>query len=366
MEKSQLKILNLPIKNHEYNIYIGENLDKYFGDFLHKQNFSQKCMVITDENVGSIYGEKYLQILRENNFVPLLVKVPSGENTKSLEIAQVLYTKAIEHGLDRKSPIFALGGGVVGDLAGFIAATFMRGVPFIQIPTSLLAMVDSSVGGKVAINHSLGKNLIGAFYQPKGVFIDINFLQTLPKREFATGMAEVIKYGYIDDESFLDYLLKYRDEILNLDRDKLIYIIEKCCRIKGNIVLKDEKENSIRGLLNFGHTLAHSIETETKYEQYNHGEAVAIGMVCAGYISHYKNHYPLSQIKKMRDLLQIYYLPIFANNLSIEKLYSHLYADKKAIDGVINWILLNEKGKIYIDNNVLEEMVKKSIQQVIS
>ena len=198
-----MRIVPVNLNEKSYNIYIGHNLETTIIDFFKAQKYSQKALIITDTNIAPLYADSIKDLLTKAGFNAKIAIIPSGEQSKSLSVAETLYTQAIEHGLDRKSPIIALGGGVVGDLAGFIAATFMRGVPFIQMPTSLLAQVDSSVGGKVAVNHALGKNLIGAFYQPQAVFMDLEMMKTLPTREISTGLGEVIKYGFIYDHEFL-------------------------------------------------------------------------------------------------------------------------------------------------------------------
>ncbi|MBQ1920423.1 MAG: 3-dehydroquinate synthase, partial [Selenomonas sp.] len=258
-----------------YDIFIGYGIDAEIRDFVSRAAFSGQGLIVTDTNVGPLYGSWLQSLLQAAGLKTELAVIPAGESSKSLKTADELYTKAIELGLDRKSPIFALGGGVVGDLAGFIAATYMRGVPFIQVPTSLLAQVDSSVGGKVAVNHLLGKNLIGAFYQPQAVFMDLNCMRTLPEREMATGLGEVIKYGVIYDQDFFRYLEENQAAITAREPEALTHIIARSCEIKAAVVSQDEQEAGLRRILNFGHTIAHAIEKETGYSRYNHGEAVA-------------------------------------------------------------------------------------------
>ena len=280
-----MRDVHVELGKDSYKILIGRNLGAELQNFIRETGFSEKALLISDTNVGKLYGENVLRSIREAGLSAELIMVPAGESSKSLQQAEQLYTAAIEHCLDRKSPIFALGGGVVGDLAGFIAATYMRGVPFVQIPTSLLAQVDSGVGGKVAVNHRLGKNLIGAFYQPKRVFMDMGTLDTLPVREIHTGLGEIVKYGVIYDADFFDFLEKNADKALSLEEMAVQHMVARSCEIKADVVSKDEKEGGLRRILNFGHTVAHAIEKETGYVRYNHGEAVAIGMICAAYIS---------------------------------------------------------------------------------
>ena len=220
-----------------------------------------RAALVTDSNVAPLYAAAVGDALRTAGFRPLLIEVPAGESSKALAALAGLYDRLTEAERDRTSPIFALGGGVIGDLTGFAAATFMRGIPFVQVPTTLLAMVDSSVGGKTGVNHPMGKNMIGAFYQPKKVLMDLDVLKTLPKEEFVSGMAEVIKYGVIRDAAFFDYLEKNRENILSLESDALTHIIKRSCEIKAEVVRKDEREGGLRAILNFGHTVGHAIET---------------------------------------------------------------------------------------------------------
>ena len=231
-----MRIVPVNLNEKSYNIYIAHNLETTIINFFKAQKYSQKALIITDTNIAPLYADSVKDLLTKAGFNAKIAIIPAGEQSKSLSVAETLYTQAIEHGLDRKSPIIALGGGVVGDLAGFIAATFMRGVPFIQMPTSLLAQVDSSVGGKVAVNHALGKNLIGAFYQPQAVFMDLEMMKTLPTKEISTGLGEVIKYGFIYDHDFYTYLTENQQEILQLKPEALIHIIARSCEIKADVV----------------------------------------------------------------------------------------------------------------------------------
>lgn len=349
-----------------YDIVIGHDLKQQIMDFIRRCRFSRKALLITDTNIAPLYGEKVQAVLNEAGLDAKIAVIDAGEQSKSLACAETLYTQAIEHGLDRKSPVIALGGGVVGDLAGFIAATFMRGVPFIQMPTSLLAQVDSSVGGKVAVNHALGKNLIGAFYQPKAVFMDLDMMKSLPQREIATGLGEVVKYGYIYDRDFYEYLLAHKDEILNLNSNAVSHIIARSCEIKADVVSQDEKESGLRAILNFGHTLAHAIEKETQYKKYNHGEAVAIGMVGAAKISAKLGMIDEKIVDDMEKLLAMFNLPQKAENCRAENIYADIFHDKKTVNGTVNWVLLQDIGKVCISKNVPEKIVKEAIAEILA
>ena len=288
--------------------------------------------------------------------------IPDGETSKSLQEAEKLYTRAIEAGLDRKSVVIALGGGVVGDLAGFVAATFMRGIDLIQIPTTLLAQVDSSVGGKTAVNHALGKNLIGAFHQPRAVFIDLNFLKTLPEREIKSGLGEVVKYGVISDGDFFTYLEDNADKILQCDLKTLAHVVKRSCEIKAQVVGADEKESGLRRILNFGHTLAHAIEEETRYEKYRHGEAVSIGMVGAAVISWELGKINFNDVARLKDLLDKLQLVTTCEGVDVDDVCKVALRDKKVIGGKIGWILMRGIGDVEITDEVTELEIKKALK----
>ena len=260
-----MRTVEVALGERSYHIYIGGGLMDELAAFVRAADFSSRGLLVTDAQVGALYGAQVAETLTRAGIAAEIVTIPAGEPSKSLDMANLIYTRAIELGLDRRSPIFALGGGVVGDLAGFIAATYMRGVPFVQIPTSLLAQVDSSVGGKVAVNHPLGKNLIGAFYQPAAVFIDLDFLHALPPREIASGLGEIIKYGIISDADFFTWLAEHTGDVRALRREAAIHMIARSCEIKADVVAHDEYEGGLRRILNFGHTIAHAVETETGY-----------------------------------------------------------------------------------------------------
>lgn len=360
-----LEIVRTELKERSYDICIGKNLDDEIKDFLGKKKYSDKVLIISDSNVFSLYGEKYDNLFKDAGYKVAIYVANPGEGAKSLEVAQKIYTKAIEENLDRKSLIIALGGGVVGDLAGFIAATYLRGVPFIQIPTSLLAAVDSSVGGKVAVNHELGKNLIGAFYQPDAVFIDVNLLKTLPEREIKTGCGEIVKYGIIQDADFFDYLEENADKILNLDDEVTKKIITTSVKIKADVVSKDEREGDLRRILNFGHTVGHAVEKETHFKAYNHGEAVAIGMVAAMKIGEKLNLIDKRDTLRVESLLKKLQLPVRTAKVTLEGIKKSMLHDKKTINGKINFVLPVKIGEVIVKNDIPEEIVDEAVKYVI-
>ena len=356
-----MRKVRVALGEESYDILIGYGLEKELQAFVQGAGFSKQAMLVTDSNVGPLYGEKVRAILEAGGLRVSVVTIPAGESSKCLAVAEKLYTRAIELGLDRKSPIFALGGGVVGDLAGFIAATYMRGVPFVQLPTSLLAQVDSSVGGKVAVNHALGKNLIGAFYQPKGVFMDLSMMESLPKREIATGLGEIIKYGIIYDADFFSYLEQHADAVLALEREAAVHMIARSCEIKAAVVSEDEKESGLRRILNFGHTMAHAIEKETGYIRYNHGEAVAIGMIGAADISARLGMIQEADVARVEALVARMQLPTKAEGCTVDAMYRDIFHDKKTINGKVNWVLMQGIGKVTCRNDVPEDIVREAM-----
>ncbi|WP_027406701.1 3-dehydroquinate synthase [Anaerovibrio sp. RM50] len=358
-----MRIVKVDLGENSYNIYIGKDLHSEIIDFCQKRPFSKRGLIITDTNVGPIYGERLKAMIKEGGLEAEIYQIPAGESSKSLKSFEDIMTRCIELGLDRKSPVFALGGGVVGDLAGFVAASYMRGVPFVQVPTSLLAQVDSSVGGKVAVNHPLGKNLIGAFYQPKAVFMDLDWLKTLPKREIYTGLGEIIKYGIIYDKDFFQFLEENVQEVLDLKEDVAAHMTARSCEIKAAVVSQDEKESGLRAILNFGHTMAHAIEKNTGYTRYNHGEAVAVGMVCAAHISRAMGLIDGASFDRVENLIRIMQLPTKAEGCDIDTLYEAIFHDKKTVNGQVKWVLMDgEIGKVRISKEIGQEMVKDAMR----
>ena len=360
-----MRKVSVELGTNRYDIAIGHGLEEELRSFLRNAGYSRRCLVVSDSNVGPIYGEKVRGILKSAGLEPQLCMIPAGERSKSIAEAEKLYARIIAHGLDRKSPVFALGGGVVGDLAGFVAATYMRGVPFIQLPTSLLAQVDSSVGGKVAVNHSGGKNLIGCFYQPDAVFVNLDFMKTLPKREVYTGLGEIVKYGVIYDAEFFRFLEENSAAVLAMEEKALVHVIARSCEIKAEVVAEDEKESGLRRILNFGHTIGHAIEQETGYVRYNHGEAVAIGMVGAACISRDLGLVDGEKVERVLRLLRALRLPSRADGCTVENMYAAIFHDKKTINGKVNWVLMEDIGRVAVRNDVPEDIVKRAMGMLV-
>jgi 3-dehydroquinate synthase len=353
----------IDLGKYSYDIEIGAASWCQLGDWIATKQFSKQALLVSDDHVGPLYGEPIIQLLLEQGIRATLSLIPEGEQSKNLQQAEALYTQAIKLGLDRNSVIIALGGGVIGDLAGFVAATYLRGVPFIQIPTSLLAQVDSSVGGKVAVDHPLGKNLIGAFYQPQHVHINLAVLKTLAPRQFAAGMAEVIKYGLLADTLLFTYLEEHYQAILAQDEAALAWLIHRCCEIKSKFVSADEREQGIRIALNLGHTIGHAVEAASCFH-YLHGEAVAIGLVGICYISELLGLIDKKTTERLTAMLHTYGLPLAAPGFKQDELISYMHRDKKSFDGTIRWILLSGIGQWTIKEELPASLIAAALARL--
>ena len=356
------KIL-VPLNNNSYEVIIEQGIINRIGEELHQIgiNKDRKILIVTNKEISDLFGKKVLISLKKYNFSANIFNIKSGESFKNLASLSDIYNTAFEFGLDRNSLIIALGGGIVGDVAGFAAATWLRGIEYIQIPTTLLSMVDSSVGGKTAVNHPKGKNLIGAFYQPKAVFIDPDTLETLPAREFKAGMAEVIKYGIIKDKILFEYLEndKNREKILNLETESLMQIINNSIKTKAFVVSEDEKENGIRAILNYGHSFGHVIENLCGYGEYLHGEAISIGMRIAGDIATEKNLWLREDALRQNNLIESYGLPTQIPTIKKNEVIKILMGDKKVRDGKMRFILPKNIGEVDIFNDIEDSQFLK-------
>lgn len=353
-----MEIVNVELGSRSYPIFIGSSLLKDSAQFL-KPYAKGKAMIISDENVYPLYGQTVLNALTQSGIETFIHVLPAGETTKTMEYAMELYTATLKAGLDRRSFIVALGGGVIGDLAGFVAATYMRGIDFVQMPTTLLAQVDSSVGGKVAVDHPAAKNIIGAFHQPRAVIADTDTLKTLHPRELSAGLAEVIKYGASLDSDFFDWLELHISDIMALDEKALGYIVEHSCRIKANMVQQDETEQGQRALLNFGHTFGHAIEVIAGYGRYLHGEAVAMGMVYAARLAHIMGLIDKRYIERLVALLRAAALPVEPEGITMQQMLPVMYHDKKATGGRLTFILPVALGRAGIFDDVPTELLTK-------
>jgi 3-dehydroquinate synthase len=338
-----METIEIQTSSKRYNVFVGEGVRSEISTFF-KNHFTNltRILIITDETVGRIHLDKVLPLLTEWN--PVVFTAPSGEKAKTFEVFYDALSMALENHLDRKSAILAFGGGAVGDLSGFVAAAFMRGIPFIQVPTTILAH-DSAVGGKVAINHPLGKNMIGAFHQPEAVFYDLELLRTLPEQEIRSGFAEVIKHALIYDAGFYQWLKSDIDNLNSLTSEHLFKSLTKGIQIKNEFVSKDEKETGIRAYLNFGHTLGHAIESEMGYGNFTHGEAVMIGMIFALKISKEVADLSFNTEEFITWVQKLGYQTEIPAHLSVERLLSKMKQDKKSAGGSVKFVLLEQLGE---------------------
>jgi 3-dehydroquinate synthase len=353
-----METVTVNLGSRSYPILIGTDLLANVGCFLRKQGLpAGSAAIVTDSVVGPLYQKKLADSLVQAEFSPTVIEIPAGEEHKNLTWLSFVYDKLVASGIERRSPLIALGGGVIGDLTGFAAATFQRGVPFVQIPTTLLAQVDASVGGKTAIDHPAGKNLIGAFYQPRLVVIDVNTLKTLPEREFRAGLAEVIKYGVILSPELFVLLEQRLESLLRLDSALLSEVIKNCCQLKARVVEEDETEGDYRAVLNFGHTLGHAVENATRYTQYLHGEAVAIGMAFAARLSQRRGLCNDALRERLCRLLKDAKLPVtIPSGIKSDALIAGMATDKKIAAGKVKFVCVEELGKTRFENLTVREI----------
>ena len=356
-----MKELRVELSDKGYPIYIGSGLLRQ-KELLVKHIASRQVIIVTNTTVAPLYLKNVLKNLDE--FQVEVIELPDGERYKTLEYVTKIFDLLLEKKYSRNATLIALGGGVIGDMGGFAAACYQRGICFIQIPTTVLAQVDSSVGGKTGVNHPLGKNMIGAFYQPQCVIADINVLDTLDDRQLAAGIAEVIKYGLIRDLEFFEWLEKNISLLLARDREALIYVIERSCTHKAEIVAEDEFEAGVRAILNLGHTFGHAIETGVGYGKYLHGEAVAIGIGYAADLSRRMGWITLDDVKRILMLLKRATLPVTPpEEMDVVKFIDLMSVDKKNIDGKIRVILLEAIGKASLPINVEQSLLEQTLKE---
>ncbi len=356
-----MKTVTIDLGDRSYPIFIGTNLLDNSALFLPYIN-SRRVFIISNEIVAPLYLEQVKKTLGDACDIHQYI-LPDGEATKTLDFANTLFTKMLEAPCDRLTTVLALGGGVIGDLSGFAAACYQRGIPFIQIPTTLLSQVDSSVGGKTGVNHPLGKNMIGAFYQPQCVVIDTNTLKTLNDRELSAGLAEVIKYGLIRDPLFFDWLENNIDRAMARDTGALAYIIERSCQNKAAVVAEDEREQGVRALLNLGHTFGHAIENAKGYGQWLHGEAVALGMVMAADLSRRLGWIDQTDQDRIVVLLQRAQLPVdHVDGVSVRRLRALMTIDKKVLAGELRLVLLQGIGSSLVSSDTPEALILQTLE----
>ncbi len=347
--RETLETVTVDLGPRSYDIFIGQGLLGSLGDRIKSTGLHGRAGILTNDTVGPIYGKRAAESIRGAGYEVSTLSLPDGEKFKTIESMARIYDWLLKEGFDRKSFVVALGGGVIGDMAGFAAATFMRGIDFVQVPTTLLAQVDSSVGGKTGVNRPLGKNMVGAFHQPRLVLADVDTLNTLPKEEFVSGLAEVVKYGVIRDAEFFSWLEDNAEAVLEMKPKALAHLIKTSCEIKAEVVGADEREGGLRAILNFGHTVGHAVESLTDYTGYRHGDAVAIGMAAAARLAHAQGLCGPEVPERLMALLSRFGLPTeFPKNLDPDSVLKSIGHDKKAENGRVKFVLPERIGKVVI------------------
>jgi 3-dehydroquinate synthase len=353
------KLVQVGLGERSYPILIEKGLFGRIGPDLKQRTIAKRYAVISDDHVASLYGGPLLKSLRDAGLAAEMMTFPRGEESKNLETLAVLASELARAALDRKDGLIALGGGVTGDLTGFLASVYMRGIPFVQVPTTLLAQVDSSVGGKTGVDIPEGKNLVGTFYQPRAVYIDPEVLRSLPQQELLGGLAEVIKYGVIADADFFRFLEEHRPRILHLDEEIIPGMIARCCEIKAWVVARDEREGDLRRILNFGHTIGHAIEAASDFTLI-HGLAVAMGMAAVAELAVHTGHLPRHDATRITQMLNDFGMPTaIPAHLDRRRIRSYLRTDKKSVGGRVFFVLPTAIGKVVITDQVAEEEIDR-------
>jgi len=354
-----MEVVNVELGDRAYPIYVGAGCLADLGKRLLETGCGKRIAVVTNSTIASIYLEPALAALTGAGFDPAVIQIPDGEEHKNLAWLAFVYDRLIDAGVDRGGAVIALGGGVVGDLTGFAAATYLRGVACVQVPTTLLAQIDASIGGKTGINHAAGKNLLGAFKQPRFVLADVDCLKTLPRREYVAGLAEVIKTGAILDTELFELLEAELPALLRQDPDLMVRVVRRCCQLKAVVVAEDETEGGYRAILNFGHTVGHAIESLTDYTTYLHGEAVAIGMVAAVRLSHHLGRCDETTVRRLTHLLERCGLPTeMPADLDRDAIALAMRTDKKAQSGTIKFVCLEGIGTTRFERLTCEQIVR--------
>ncbi|MGN0148879.1 MAG: 3-dehydroquinate synthase [Clostridia bacterium] len=354
--------LFVDLGKNSYDILISDSFNE-LPKALKGINAPEKLLIVTDTNVRDLYADEVYELLRGNGYDAAVYAFEAGEENKNMNSVLGICEACINHKLDRKSMIIALGGGVTGDMAGFAAAIYMRGIDFIQIPTTLLSQSDSSVGGKTGIDFAESKNILGAFHQPKLVYMNVSTLRTLPEEQFVSGMGEVIKHGIIRDSEFFEYLMNNAESIKALDSETLIKMDKRNCSIKADVVMQDEKENGLRAILNFGHTIGHAVESAYIFTK-THGECVGIGMAAAGYIAKKRGLINDAALSKIENILEMYGFKIFTKLPDKDSIYKFMQNDKKKLQGKLKFILPSEIGNVIQTADVTKEEIYEALEYI--
>lgn len=347
-----------------YEIRIGKGILDRVMLLIAKNHKAARYVIVTDSNVNRLYGQTMQDGMERAGLKASVIEIPAGESSKNISVVMDVAGRLLAQGADRETMLVALGGGVVGDLTGFIASVYMRSVPYVQVPTTLIGQLDSAIGGKTAVDLPQGKNLLGTFYQPRAVFADVNFLDTLPDREFCNGLAEMIKYGIIEDENLFRRLEEDMDSVISRDPALLIKIIETCCRIKKSIVEIDEREHGLRRILNFGHTLGHALEAASEYKL-SHGEGVALGMIAAARLSTMMNYLPVEESDRIKSVIAKAGLPTTIDAaFAADEVIRRFRADKKKKDDVIHFVLIKKIGMPFVNGSINEQQIGDVLEEM--
>ena len=343
-----IQTVQVGLGKRSYDIVIGPGCLHRMGQYLQSLGLSGTVGVVTNPTLARLYGASLKKAVVKAGFACHVMSIPEGERTKTLRWVSYIVDELVKHRFERRSVLVALGGGVIGDITGFAASMYLRGIPYIHVSTTLVAQVDSSVGGKTGVNHPSGKNLIGAFYQPALVVSDTNTLQTLPKREWLAGLAEVIKYGVIADKNFFGFLEERMEYILDMREEDVQKVVKRCCEIKARVVAKDERESGLRRILNYGHTIGHALEALGRYRQYIHGEAVGIGMVYEALLANHLDLCSKGVVDRQRALIQRTGLPVRMPVHNFSKFWGAMRHDKKVANGTVHCVLPRSIGKVQV------------------
>jgi 3-dehydroquinate synthase len=359
------KHIEVALGDRSYPIITGTDMVSFFAPLCREHGISDTVVIVTDRNVSRFHLKPLQRTLVQYKFQPLTITIPSGETQKNLQRSSKLFTELLKKQIPRNAAVIAFGGGVIGDLAGFIAATYQRGITLVQVPTTLLAQVDSSIGGKVGVNHPLGKNMIGAFHQPKFVWMDTGYLKTLPPREVICGLGEVIKYGVIRDAELFAYLETHLEEVLRLEPETVMHVQSACASLKAEIVSQDEKESGIRIILNCGHTIGHGLESAGRYKLLKHGEAVLLGMIAEAFLARELNILDGDTYERLVSL--VHRIPVKAklSSLKTADILNAMGRDKKRIAKKLRFVLPVKLGEVKIVDDVEPKLILAAVKQIL-
>jgi|WetSurMetagenome_2_1015567.scaffolds.fasta_scaffold216287_1 3-dehydroquinate synthase len=358
--------VDVALGDRSYPIYAGADIGSSFAPICRQHGISDSIVIITDRNVASYHLQPILRNLLHHKFQPTTLLLPSGEKQKNLNRANAIFTELLKKKIPRTSAIVAFGGGVIGDLAGFVAATYQRGIRLVQVPTTLLAQVDSSIGGKVGVNHPLGKNMIGAFHQPAFVWMDADYLKTLPRREVVCGFGEVVKYGIIRDASLFEYLESHLEKFLKLDSDTVMHVQATCAAIKAEIVSQDEKESGIRIILNCGHTVGHGLEFAGRYKLLKHGEAVLLGILAESFVAKEMKLLGADAYKRIVELIHRVPIKTKLSTVKMNDVLSAIGRDKKHAGAKLRFVLPVKIGEVNVVDTVAPILIQKAVKEVLA